>query len=159
MCTTHLSDDRAVTPAIGIVLVVAIAVILAAIVSMYGLGAAQQVQDAPPSVEFNLEYENIDDGTPDNDEIRITHGGGQSFEASHVKIVVGSTTVYDNGQLDSALSLTNDGTQWPDTVESTDTQVVKEDGDDIFESGGEVQIIWRAPNGETSEVIGESTVG
>jgi flagellin-like protein len=52
--TTLLSDERAVSPVIGVILMVAITVILAAVIGTFVLGLGQNVQSTP-SASFDFD--------------------------------------------------------------------------------------------------------
>jgi flagellin-like protein len=50
------TDDDAVSPVIGVILMVAITVILAAVIGTFVLGLGDQVQDNPPNAQLTFEY-------------------------------------------------------------------------------------------------------
>ncbi|MFB6119064.1 type IV pilin [Halosegnis sp.] len=72
-------DDQAVSPVIGVILMVAITVILAAVIGTFVLGLGDQVQNNAPSASFNFDF---NDNT-------ITHGGGDTITKSEITIVNG----------------------------------------------------------------------
>ncbi len=49
-------DDRAVSPVIGVILMVAITVILAAVIGTFVLGLGDQVQNTNPPCEHRIRY-------------------------------------------------------------------------------------------------------
>ena len=51
-----LADDDAVSPVIGVILMVALTVILAAIIGTFVLGLGDQVQDHAPQASFTFDY-------------------------------------------------------------------------------------------------------
>ena len=80
-------DDRAVSPVIGVILMVAITVILAAIIGTFVLGLGGDL-DAQPNAQIDI----TSDG---DDTITIEHNGGDTVGPQNVDIVLrnGSSTV------------------------------------------------------------------
>ena len=67
-------DERAVSPVIGVILMVAITVILAAVIGTFVLGLGDQVQETAPQAQITIE--NVD---ASNDEVTFAHNGGDQF--------------------------------------------------------------------------------
>ena len=65
-------NDRAVSPVIGVILMVAITVILAAVIGTFVLGLGDQVQETSPNAQVS-----ITDNTTES--VTIAHGGGDTF--------------------------------------------------------------------------------
>jgi len=133
-----ITDEDAVTPVIGIILVVAITVILAAVVGVYTLGIGDQVQDAPPNAEFDFNYQES------STQVTIEHNGGQPIERDSIDVVV------SEGNIDSV-----SGERFPTRLSSGDTGVYSYNN---AAKGETLRIVWTAPNGESSNTIGESQV-
>lgn len=131
--TQLIDDNDAVSPVIGVILMVAITVILAAVIGTFVLGQADQLGQSAPQVQF--EY-TANDGENSFD---ITHQGGESFQASNVDVNV-------NGGADTAQ------TDWSDTVSAGDTYTTATYATDGVNS---ISVIWTSPNGGTSSTIGE----
>ena len=55
-----LTDDDAVSPVIGVILMVAITVILAAVIATFVLGLGEQVSQTTPNANFQVDYEQND---------------------------------------------------------------------------------------------------
>jgi flagellin-like protein len=73
-------DDRGVSPVIGVILMVAITVILAAVIAAFVLGLGDTNSTAP-SVTFDYEY----DGSGSTDgNVTVTMTGGESFDPARV---------------------------------------------------------------------------
>jgi flagellin-like protein len=71
-------DSRAVSPVIGVILMVAITVILAAVIGTFVLGLGDSVESAPQaSITF--------DGDATNG-VTITHRGGDAMAASDIQL-------------------------------------------------------------------------
>ncbi|SFR30397.1 type IV pilin [Halorubrum sodomense] len=75
------ADDRAVSPVIGVILMVAITVILAAVIGTFVLGLGDQLGDTAPQATFT-----IDSNTSDS--ISLTKTGGQSLESADLVLAV-----------------------------------------------------------------------
>jgi flagellin-like protein len=91
-----LSDDDAVSPVIGVILMVAITVILAAVIATFVLGLGEQVSSTAPTASFTFEYsEDTANGL-----LTITHDGGDAVKASelYVRGDNGGTNVNDAWQ-------------------------------------------------------------
>lgn len=92
----HNDDDRAVSPVIGVILMVAITVILAAVIGTFVLGLGDQVQETAPTAQISITDV---DGTAD--EVTFVHNGGDSFNADNTDSIRvtngGSTETVDIG--------------------------------------------------------------
>jgi flagellin-like protein len=84
----NLTDDDAVSPVIGVILMVAITVILAAVIGTFVLGLGDQVSDSAPQASFDFNFAN-------NTQVEITHDGGDSISDSSLAVKLNGTNVYD----------------------------------------------------------------
>jgi len=73
-----LSDDDAVSPVIGVILMVAITVILAAVIATFVLGLGEQVSSTAPQASFTFEY------SDSSNQLTVTHDGGDSVKANEL---------------------------------------------------------------------------
>jgi flagellin-like protein len=141
-----LQDEDAVSPVIGVILMVAITVILAAVIGTFVLGLGDQVQSSAPNANFQFEYTNVDSDS--DDEVVVTHNGGQDVEPDNVEVQGASALGTGSSAGDSTDGWTSDpistGTQW--------------DGDISAASGETIRVVWNSPNGDSSNTIGSSTV-
>ncbi|MFD1587195.1 type IV pilin [Halorientalis brevis] len=71
-----LSDDDAVSPVIGVILMVAITVILAAVIATFVLGLGEQVSSTAPQASVTFEYS--------NENLTATHDGGDTIKAEEL---------------------------------------------------------------------------
>jgi len=97
------NDERAVSPVIGVILMVAITVILAAVIGTFVLGLGDQLQGTAPQAQIGFDYNpgnsDVDtngDGTtttsvPD-DSLTITHESGNEIQGSALSVVVSGAT-------------------------------------------------------------------
>ena len=80
-----LDDDRSVSPVIGVILMVAITVILAAVIGTFVLGLGDQVSQTTPNASFSFDYDRNATG---NDTLEVAHGGGDTVPAGDVNATV-----------------------------------------------------------------------
>ena len=69
-------ENRAVSPVIGVILMVAITVILAAVIGTFVLGLGDQVQQTSPNAQWDWEEDSA------NNNLTITHEGGDPVEVT-----------------------------------------------------------------------------
>ena len=93
----HLSrdgdDERAVSPVIGVILMVAITVILAAVIATFVLGLGEQVGSSAPQATFqftqeNVTYSDVGGHTYAATQVVITHQGGASLDVRDLRVRV-----------------------------------------------------------------------
>lgn len=75
------TDEDAVSPVIGVILMVAITVILAAVIGTFVLGLGENVQSAP---QATLQ---VQENTADNS-FDLRHGGGDQIEYDDFEVVI-----------------------------------------------------------------------
>jgi len=83
-----LDDDRGVSPVIGVILMVAITVILAAVIGTFVLGLGDSLEQAPQS-QLSVEDASgsySDDST--GDVFEISHTGGDEINMGDIRVVV-----------------------------------------------------------------------
>jgi flagellin-like protein len=80
---TSDESERAVSPVIGVILMVAITVILAAVIGTFVLGLGDQVQETSPSAQWDW------DGDGDTSDVVLTHQSGDNVTASNVEVTGG----------------------------------------------------------------------
>lgn len=141
----HLfTDDRAVSPVIGVILMVAITVILAAVIGAFVLGLGNEVSEAQPGVSLGLEFPGASDDT-----VRITHRGGDTFDSADVSVRVGSEYAYRTGARDAFTQ--SSSPSWPARVSAGD---VLELQDDTAHNNEMVRVIWSGErDGDTVVLI------
>jgi flagellin-like protein len=140
-----LNDDDAVSPVIGVILMVAITVILAAVIGTFVLGLGDQVQTTTPNASFNFEYN--DAGSSTQDSVTITHNGGDTLDGTLVTVQL----VDDGGNTDVDDTWNNLASD--NEISAGDSYSAKADatGDDVRS----VKVIWEASSGQNSAVLGD----
>jgi len=114
------TEDRGVSPVIGVILMVAITVILAAVIGAFVLGLGESASETAPQASISFDF----DG--DAETANVTHDGGDTLENS-------TTIVTVNGDERS----TED---WADGGDITAGDTL--DLDEV-ESGETVSVIWQ----------------
>jgi len=125
-------DGRAVSPVIGVILMVAITVILAAVIGTFVLGLGDSVESAPQA-SFDFDY--------DGNDVTIKHRGGDNIDPDNIEINAGSDTIDSD---DSAIS------DLGSTFGAGDTVTVS------ASPGDDVDIIY--VSGDRQDIIGSYTV-
>jgi flagellin-like protein len=116
-------DSEAVSPVIGVILMVAITVILAAVIGTFVLGLGDQVQSTNPSASFTFDYEegiSTRDSGSDPATLNVltfTHDGGDLIADARLSVLVDGNPGYD---------IDPSGTADDDTA-----QVPLDDGQDV----------------------------
>jgi flagellin-like protein len=90
------TDNDAVSPVIGVILMVAITVILAAVIGTFVLGLGDQVSDSSPTASFTFETTTYSPsaGAADYNAVEITHDGGDQIDGSSLNVLVDGTEAY-----------------------------------------------------------------
>lgn len=83
-------SDRAVSPVIGVILMVAITVILAAVIGTFVLGLGDQVQETSPNAQWNWEQSSTDP------KLQLTHEGGDSVNPARLTVSGSPIDAADN---------------------------------------------------------------
>lgn len=111
------NDDRAVSPVIGVILMVAITVILAAVIGTFVLGLGDQISDSAPQASFSTDnVDTVDSGADGNLTFEIQKTSGQDITTSDITLSV------DGVNNQTAVSDSHDQDAWvtPQTIEFTD---------------------------------------
>ena len=127
------TEKQAVSPVIGVILMVAITVILAAVVGSFVLGLAGDVSESAPTAQISFEY--------DSPEVTLIHDGGSSFSSDSVRLT-GSGGTDDNLE------------DWGNGQVSAGDSVTVEIPDE--DEGNTLRVIWQGSS--TSATIARSTV-
>ena len=129
-----ITDDRAVSPVIGVILMVAITVILAAVIGTFVRGLGNQVQDTAPQATFSFDFND----TGSDFEVTATHDGGDTFNSDNTNTL--------------NLSDGTNSTEFNLDVASGDSQTLSN-----VSGSTDVRVIWTSPNGENSATIARSS--
>ncbi|WP_284014386.1 type IV pilin N-terminal domain-containing protein [Halobaculum litoreum] len=127
------TEERAVSPVIGVILMVAITVILAAVVGSFVFGIGGQVQPSSPNANFQFDYSANTSTTYD---VTARHSGGDTIPTSET---VRLATPAGNEEFAGDVSAGKTAT--------------------VFDVGADttVRVIWVSGNGEDSAVLAEDS--
>ena len=121
-------SDRGVSPVIGVILMVAITVILAAVIGAFVLGLGDQVSNNAPQASFSFDF--------DGENVTVTHTGGDDITNSSVYVT--NTTKPDAENY------------FGDEPVSTGSSVEMS-----YNENDTVRVIWENPAGGSSNVLAE----
>ncbi|ACV48971.1 MULTISPECIES: type IV pilin [Halomicrobium] len=154
-------DDEAVSPVIGVILMVAITVILAAVIATFVLGLGDQISNTAPQASFSFDY--TEDGGSNGDTLQVTHNGGETISPNELKGAASGATDSDNPSTDysyvgdlfesSSYSDVNAGTS--DTIDHTffeDSGGSNPSSLDL--SGATVRVTYQPADGGNSATLG-----
>jgi flagellin-like protein len=130
-----LGENDAVSPVIGVILMVAITVILAAVIGTFVLGIGQD-QQTTPQASFDFEYDAA------AGDVTVTHAGGNNFDKSNSAEVV---IQHDGGGPTDWMTT---GT----TLSAGDTETVS------ASAGSTVRVIWTSKGGGESQEVAKFEV-
>jgi len=138
-----LTDDDAVSPVIGVILMVAVVVILAAVTASFALSFADGGGSSAPQVSLDSDY-NEDDNV-----VTLTVEGGDTFDAENVEFEGDLSTssdaaVGEGGDDWTVSSEFNDG----DSVSAGDSIEIGVSGPDYT-----VELVWQGDDGGESSII------
>ena len=141
-------QDRAVTPVISTILMVAIVVILAATVSVFFLDTVEDINEPAPNVaDTTGDFEPESDGYRNNQIVRITHIAGEGVPVEELEIVVRASgpgvdaearlinLPADGLTLDNKNFADGDPNNLIDNGGSTQNNVIISDGIDVWSAG------------------------
>ena len=126
------TEERAVSPVIGVILMVAITVILAAVIGAFVLGLGGETQETP---QVSLSF------SGDADEVTVAHRGGDTLDTDDLEL--------------RGSAVTDGPDDWPengDTFGAGDEQVI-----DSGLEEGTLNVIWTG--GSDDAVLGSFDVG
>ena len=144
------TDDSAVSPVIGVILMVAITVILAAVIGTFVLNLGGSVSQTTPQASFGFDYNTTSDSVivthetgdtidADSNTLKVTVEGKSFGSASGATSGVTANDAIFSGSISAGTSLNAtlaSGSSW-----SSDT----------------VRVVWQSETGENSATLSEST--
>jgi flagellin-like protein len=148
-----LHDDDAVSPVIGVILMVAITVILAAVIGTFVLGLGQNVQKSSPTA--SISFDQSGDVSNSDAEVTISHDGGDPLNKDNIDIIVNGS----NPDPGNAVKFwANNATEDKKITAGETITVADSDTGDKLGPGATVKVVWTADGGESSNVLAEYEV-
>ncbi|WP_302083379.1 type IV pilin N-terminal domain-containing protein [Salinibaculum rarum] len=132
------TDDEGVSPVIGVILMVAVTVILAAVIASFVMNMGGSLSESAPQANFDFDYD------ADAGNLTVTHDSGDSFTGDNTQSLNVQVADSDNMWADA------DG-DFP--VTAGDSKTISS-----VNSGDEVRVIWTSNDGESSQTVGQYTV-
>jgi FlaG/FlaF family flagellin (archaellin) len=148
-----VTDETAVSPVIGVVLMVSITVVLAAVVGVFALGFADRVPETAPNAQLDFEYTTAPDG---DRHVNISHAGGTSLR--NETLTLSGDGVDDSGAEHWGVGASGPYTAGEELYRSAMGPDVPGTTDATVTPGATVEVVWTAPGGRQSNIIAESTV-
>lgn len=146
-----VTDENAVSSTIGVVLMVAVTVILAAAVGAFALGLAESSAEETPSASIEISWGTEGSST---DTVNVTIVGGDAVQKKFMTVSLEGTVIWDDGVVSGEPYEVYDS--WSaDEITSGDTLGVRETSTSGFEPDDTLKVIWN--NGEKSQVLGSGT--
>ena len=151
-----LEDDDAVSPVIGVILMVAITVILAAVIASFvlGLGGSQQ---QTPTASFGWDYQNNTTISNGNGFVTVSHEGGDTIPAVELYF-------RGDGMVSSAgpNTVSQSNQQWPEanatgSVGGQSAVVGGNTVDAQVENDFELSLVWQPEEGDTSATLSDES--
>jgi flagellin-like protein len=149
------ADDEAVSPVIGVILMVAITVILAAVIGTFVLGLGDQVQSTAPQASFAFDFE-TNSGTDNEDSVTIVHDGGDSVPGENLNVTVGGAKVNATTDFEYTDAFDVSGDVSAGSAATIQTNSAAGTLPDNWD-GEEVRVIWTSQTGENSATLGKTT--
>ena len=141
-------DDDAVSPVIGVILMVAITVILAAVIGAFVLNIGGS-QSAAPTATIN--FENTSSG------IEVSHQSGEKLPGSEVTVKVTGSLDNAESKLNLIKGISNMGAGDSFYIVDSSGYSFSDTGGTAVPSGTEVTMIWDSPSSDKSSIIAEYT--
>lgn len=164
-----LRDDEAVSPVIGVILMVAITVILAAVIATFVLGLGEQVSSTAPTASMSTEFSEQNDGV--DGDLTINHDGGDTIKASEIYVRGSNGSHGQAGGIDGDSNynhpwsdFVNDAVYTAGSASSDGTMSAEVDGESSVAAGdyiefptgtdAELKIVYEAQEGDSSATLG-----
>lgn len=141
-----LTEEDAVSPVIGVILMVAVTVVLSAAIGAFVLDIGNAVTEQQPSAVIEFEVD-TDGGT---DSVTLRHTGGDELETDTLSVTVDGTVAWEAGSRKGSFG-PGGGSDWNDGVTSGDELVIEEGGSGDITASSSVKLVWQ--DGQRSSVL------
>jgi len=175
-------DDRAVSPVIGVILMVAITVILAAVIGTFVLGLGDQVQNTTPQASFGFDQTSSEENgtlSGTHKAVTVAHETGDTLDESNVDISVNgnpalgvdsgekTTDLFSGGGEVSAGTSAKVELYYTGDTLSTGTNLTDSTGTDwgalgsnhaALTTGDTVRVVYNSPDSDSSSTLAKRDV-
>jgi flagellin-like protein len=150
-------DDRAVSPVIGVILMVAITVILAAVIGTFVLGLGDQIQNTTPQASFGFDT-TTNSSTGNITAVTATHQSGDSVDVSAMSVVA-TTSVYNNSSTEGT---DNGKWEWRNVSSTTSGEVTAGVSASVYVNqstgnlaGETISVVYNSAESKSSTTLGK----
>ena len=149
-----LQDEGAVSPVIGVILMVAVTVVLGAVIGAFVFGIGDKLGEPAPNAQLNFDYD------ADGDSLDIVHDGGDSITPDNTGSLAVSGSDIASNSSDLTWAPSGSTASNNKNVYVLDSGVSLTSGDDIVtvasvDSGHTVDLQWVSNGGDQSTTLGE----
>jgi len=143
-----ICEEKAVSPVIGVILMVAITVILAAVIGTFVLGLGDQVQSTAPQASFEFNFNSVTgSGDAGDDTVTVTHTGGDKIDGTTDTVTISDSSASADTSWSSSL-----------TAGASTTHTLAATGSTEDNWNGEtVRVTWQDADSDNSATIGQTT--
>jgi flagellin-like protein len=143
---TESGSERAVSPVIGVILMVAITVILAVVIGTFVLGLGDQVQQTSPNAQWDWEQSTSDPV------LTVTHEGGDSVPAARLEVTGDLANSPDS---DSKACSSDNANEWGSSTVNAGTTCDVTGGNTgvTVTADNTYRLIWTAEGGGQSSTL------
>ncbi|WP_123539046.1 type IV pilin [Halosimplex salinum] len=177
------NDDDAVSPVIGVILMVAITVILAAVIASFVLGLGNQTDSGAPTTTIGFDYSEVEENSGGNDYgvLQVSHEGGETLNPDEIYFRgTGFNSTGDNSDGDvtwdtkasgspdledwiidnggSQIHAASTGTWNESRASGSDTTIVSGDFNNVYvTSDHEIDVVYQTQEGDTSATLNSNS--
>lgn len=151
-------DDDAVSPVIGVILMVAITVILAAVIATFVLGLGEDIGSNSPNTSFSFDYNDVGSDTDSWGEttsdavVNITHAGGPNIDAG--QLTMSGSSVGNHASNSAPWGFSPSGTPYSDSEYNANDEISAGDTVDYaIQSDDRIQVVWENEEGTKSATL------
>jgi flagellin-like protein len=137
------TDDEAVSPVIGVILMVAITVILAAVIGAFVLNLGGG-QESPPQTDWGWS-DNSTYATSANPTVTLEHNGGDRVTETD------QITISDSNSLNDSETLGELNSTFSDSMSASDEAYIFYGSS--ADSSGTIELSWESSDGSNSQII------
>jgi len=145
-------ENRAVSPVIGVILMVAITVILAAVIGTFVLGLGDQVQETSPSAQWDWDRS--------GDSLTLTHQSGDTVEYPNVNVTSSDSNGFNDANAGDSLddSSSNNDLYFSSDLSAGSSGTINDlDGDagtpGVDQQGDTIRLVWSSSGGGSSSTL------
>ncbi|WP_435184824.1 type IV pilin [Halobellus sp. EA9] len=131
------TDDSAVSPVIGVILMVAITVILAAVIGTFVLNLGGSIQNTAPQASFSFDYNT----SATHEKVTVTHQTGDTLQSSQINVTSSGSSLTEKGSWSTEISAGDSN-----TFNTTNSW-----------NGETIRVVWESETGDTSATLSQST--